>query len=452
MIANTTTWQWILIAVTSILFFIFSPLARNKRDFFRGSERAKPVNTWLLTSSLVISWIFAKSISNAANLGRDFGLPGGLAYAAYYLSFLVAGIVLVSMRVNGKFKSIHHFLNTRYGRSAVVLFSVLIAFRLFNEVWSNTMVIGSYFGPRDSGSYYLAIIVFTLTTLAYVLKGGLRSSLWTDLVQMLLFAVLLVVVLGVIIPRTNDPAAFLTSGEWTFSGGLNLLLVALVQVMSYPFHDPVLTDRGFIAKPAVTRKSFFLATLIGIVCITLFSFVGIYARTEGLPGTEAAFEVSRSLGPVMMLIMNIIMITSATSTLDSTFSSFSKLAVADLGLLGKVTLSKGRLAMAVLTLLGTIPVFFSPEILSATTISGTMVIGLAPVFLLWKLKAPAWTFYWSVSTGLLAGLLFALGLLPASWTFFPGKYGDLLSVNLVGTALCFLVYFTGILWKRNNPT
>lgn len=80
---------------------------------------------------------------------------------------------------------------------AVAIFSILIAFRLFNEVWSNTMVIGSYFGEKGSGPYYTAVLVFTALTLAYTLKGGMRSALMTDMVQMGLFSLLLVIILGV---------------------------------------------------------------------------------------------------------------------------------------------------------------------------------------------------------------------------------------------------------------
>lgn len=119
----------------------------------------------MLTGSLTISWIFAKSITTAANLGLEFGLVGGVAYAGYYLSFAVAGIIICKLRSAGGFTSIHHFLTDRYGRNAVALFSVLTSFRLFNEVWSNTMVIGSYFGNLGAVVYYVAIIVFTRLTL-----------------------------------------------------------------------------------------------------------------------------------------------------------------------------------------------------------------------------------------------------------------------------------------------
>jgi hypothetical protein len=269
----------------------------------------------------------------------------------------------------------------------------------------------------------------------------LKSSLLTDMVQMLLFGVLLFVILGIIMPRAEGGVErFIESGEWELSTGLNLLFAALIQIFSYPFHDPVLTDRAFISPPKTTLYSFLLATGIGFLCILLFSFVGIYARFEGMEG-QAPVVVSQSLGAGMMLLMNFIMVTSAASTLDSSFSSFSKLLVVDLGKRQKVSVSRGRIAMVLVAVAGTIPVFLSPEILSATTVSGTMVIGLAPVFLFWKWKVPKIAFFLSVGFGIFAGLLLAAGWVPPVLVFFEGPYGDLLSVNLWGSAGCFGLFF-----------
>ena len=445
---NIQLYQWLIIVLATLALVLISPLSKTVKEFFQADVDDRQPNFWLLTSSLVISWIFAKAITNAANLGLEFGLVGGVAYAAYYLSFLVAGLVIYRMRVRGGFLSIHQFLKTKFGRSAVVLFSLLIGIRLFNEVWSNTMVIGSYFGEQGSGNYYAAVLVFTGLTLAYSLKGGLRSSLLTDLIQMALFGVLLFIILGVLIPKENgDVGKFVASGEWTLSGGVNLLLVALIQVFSYPFHDPVLTDRGFIAPPKVTLKSYLWATVIGFTCITLFSFVGIYGSFRDMEG-QAAVEVSKSLGVGMMLVMNFIMVTSAGSTLDSAFASFSKLAVVDLGKAENASVSRGRWAMVAITVAGTIPVFLGPEILSATTISGTMVLGLAPVFLFWNKKVPKLSFHLPVWAGIVAGIILAMGWIPPDFVFFAGKYGDLLTVNLVGTALCFLLFWLPVFIKN----
>lgn len=431
-------WQWILISVSSLILFVISPLAKTKSDFFKATHRKKAPNVFMLTGSLIISWIFAKSITNAANLGLEFGIVGGVAYAGYYLSFAIAGILIYHIRTRGGYESLHDFFTSRFGKNAMRIFSILIAIRLFNEVWSNTMVIGSYFGDMGSTPYYVSIIVFTLLTLAYSLKGGLSSSIFTDVIQMGLFSILLFVILSSIYSSTNFSVSdTVNSGIWSFDMGLNLLFAALLQSFSYPFHDPVLTDRAFLSSPKVTLRSFLLASILGGACIVLFSVIGVYAKSMGMQG-QAAVEVGKAFGTAILLIINFIMITSAASTLDSTFSSFSKLAAIDLKL-GE-SISFGRIAMCVLVVLGTIPIFLDAEILSATTISGTMVIGLTPIFFFWKLPAPKISFYLSIFCGIAFGFLLIFDLIPRSWILTTGPYADLLWVNIWGIFSCLILY------------
>ena len=436
---DVINWQWILIISSSVILFFLSPLAKTTDEFFKAVHKKKAPNTLVLTGSLIISWIFAKSITNAANLGLSFGIVGGVAYAGYYLSFAVAGIIIYQLRTQGNFKSIHHFLTTKFGKNAMAIFSILIAFRLFNEVWSNTMVIGNYFGAQGTSGYYWAIIVFTLLTLSYALKGGLSSSIFTDVIQMVLFSVLLIIILVTIFSADDfSTEQIVTSGTWSFELGLNLFFAAIIQSFSYPFHDPVLTDRGFISSPKVTRRSFLWASVLGAICIVLFSIIGVYAQSQGMQG-QAAVEVGKALGVVILLVINFIMITSAASTLDSTFSSFSKLLAVDLNL-GK-SISFGRITMIIVAVLGTIPVFLNAEILSATTISGTMVIGLTPVFIFWKVKVPKISFYLAVICGVFFGLLLVINSFPESLIFTKGKYADLLWVNIWGILSCNILYF-----------
>ncbi len=448
---TVTYLQWGFILFTSILIFAVAPIARTTQDFFYGSKNNKQPSVLLLTSSLVISWIFAKSITNVANLGLSFGMVGVVSYATYYLSFLVAGIIIYKMRLKGGFTSIHNFIGSKYGKGALYLFSILIAIRLFNEIWSNTIVIGTYFGETGSSPYYLSILVFTVLTLAYALKGGMSTSIFTDVIQMVLFGLLLTVILSFIFPEMQyQLKPIYTSGEWTMEMGGNLVLVAFIQCFSYPFHDPVLTDRGFITPPKVTLTSYICATVIGVLCIMLFGIVGIFAQTKGMSG-QATVEVARFFGPVMLLLMNFIMVTSAASSLDSAFSSFSKLYNIDIWPNKTLSVKKGRLSMIALTILGTIPIFYNPEILSATTISGTMVIGLAPIFIFWNLKMPKFSFYAPVVVGLIMGLTIAFEKVPESMLFTDGKYADLLVVNLWGTLLSFVLFFLPVtkrIWTR----
>ncbi len=441
--------QWIVVVAVLLLFFLISPWAKSVKDFFSGSEgKDKAPNALILTSGLVISWIFAKSIVNASDLGYSFGLLGGIGYAGYYFSFLVAGFVIYNLRTKGKWNSIHDFLTGKFGTTATRVFSVLIAIRLFNEVWSNTMVIGGFFGETGTTSYYWAIIVFTVLTLAYVIKGGLKSSLITDFIQMILFVLLLVLILGFVLPTmTNKPIDATMLGTWDFSHGLDFLVLALIQSFSYPFHDPVLTDRGFISDPKTTRKSYIWATVIGIFCIVAFSLVGVSMRMNGAESSSIA-SLTKGFGIVAFVSMNLIMITSATSTLDSSFSSFSKLMVVDIVKNKSITIQKGRIAMIALAILGTIPVFLNAEILKATTISGTMVLGLAPIFLFWKLNVPKISFFLAIGTGIFCGIAQILNWVPSTWFWTSGKYADLLYINVVGLLLATALYLLPYFWMK----
>ena len=436
---SVDTLQWILVIGISLLLFFLAPLAKTQKAFFKGEGESGKPSFFLLTSSLVISWLFAKSITNSANLGLSYGIVGGVAYAGYYLSFIVAGLIIYKLRTKGGFISIHHFLESKFGKGALIIFSILISFRLWNEVWSNSMVIGSYFGEEGSTPYLMAVIIFTSLTIAYSIKGGMSSSLFTDMLQMMLFGVLLMVILFMIFPRTNwDIGAFVTSGTWSMSQGVNLLFLAMIQCFSYPFHDPVMTDRGFVTDAKTTRKAYLWSAVIGMLCIILFSFVGIYGRMVGVSG-QAPVEVAKLLGVPMMLVMNFIMITSAASTLDSTFSSFSKMVHLDLKI-ASPTLTGGRISMVVIALAGTVPVFFNPDIISATTYSGTVVIGLAPIFLFWWMKVPPISFYLSVLGGFIAVVLMILWPLPERFLFSTGKYSDLLAINIYGSIICFSLF------------
>ena len=117
---DVINWQWILVICSSIILFFLSPLAKTKEQFFKAVQEKKAPNTLVLTGSLIISWIFAKSITNAANLGLDFGLVGGVAYAGYYLSFAVAGFIIYQLRTKGKYNSIHDFLTSKFGKKGKV--------------------------------------------------------------------------------------------------------------------------------------------------------------------------------------------------------------------------------------------------------------------------------------------------------------------------------------------
>lgn len=91
-----------------------------------------------------------------------------------------------------------------------------------------------------------------------------------------------------------------------------------------------------------------------------------------------------------------------------------------------------------------------PEIISATTVSGTMVIGLAPVFLFWQLKAPRISYYLSLGIGMTAGMVLMLEILPEWMMFATGKYANLLAINIYGSILCFAGFLLPVLFNSQT--
>lgn len=450
---------WALLVVYGLVLWAVSPRARSPEAFFRGTGTAgREVGTGLLAASVLITWIFAKSITNAANLGAEFGLVGGVAYAGWYLSIPVAGLVLGGIRRDTGAESLPGFLVGRFGRAAAVAFLVAILIRLYNEVWSNTIVVGTYFGAKGSPEFYLAAAGFTAITLGYSLKGGLRSSIVTDAIQLALVAFLLALVAFAIVPRSGV-APIATAGEWTLVGGVDLLLVALLQAFSYPFHDPVLTDRAFIAPVRSVRRAFGFAGAAGAALIVIFSAIGVFAFLGGIPvADDAPRAVAEALGVSVMVTMNLVMMTSAGSTLDSTFAALAKWVAVDAptvarrgpgSAIGQVSL--GRAAMVAGAVLGSLPLLTGATILQATTVSGTMVIGLAPIVCLYRLgPAPPAAFHAAFWTGIGVGVALVVGVWPAAFSIGRGSYAALLGANVYGLGAATALYLGLWAWGRRR--
>ncbi|WP_425220705.1 sodium:solute symporter [Pseudomonas sp.] len=452
----TGVFFWGFLLAYGALMYWLSPRTVTIGGFFNGEDsQGRQASPLLLTTSIFISWIFAKSVTNAANLGAEFGLVGGLAYATYWLSIPLCGLVIYRLRRRFQATSLVSFLTSNYGRGAALAFSAAILIRLFNEVWSNTAVVGGYYGDSGSPAFIGAALLFTAVTLAYSLRGGLRSSILTDAAQAAIFVIALVWVLGLVLP--NHSTAELTStSHWALNAGVDLFLVACLQLLSYPFHDPVLTDRGFISEEKSMLRAFTLAGVLGFVAILAFSLIGVHATLGGIEaGGNVPAALAKSLGVGALIVMTLVMISAAGSTLDSTFSSLARLSGRELPALlqrdlGQKAIGVGMATMLVFALLGNLPMLAGTDILKATTISGTMVIGLAPVFLLHGFVRPTRLgFHLSFWTGIGLGIALTLGWIPQSWAIGDGRYALLLGTNLYGLILCTAGYLLpGMLTRR----
>ena len=90
---------WGFLLVFGVVMYLVVPRSRDEGGFFRGQDEfGRPANEWALLVSIFISWIFAKSVTSAAYLGAAYGVVGGLAYAAFWVSLLLAGLLFGGLR------------------------------------------------------------------------------------------------------------------------------------------------------------------------------------------------------------------------------------------------------------------------------------------------------------------------------------------------------------------
>jgi len=449
--STTGIFFWGFMIVYGVVMFLLSPKTVTTGGFFNGEDKkGHDANPWMITASIFIAWIFAKSVTNAANMGQNFGIVGGIGYAVYWLCIPLTGYALYRLRRRFGATSMVGFLTEHYGVAAAFCFSAAILVRLFNEVWSNTSVVGAYYGASGSTPFIVAALLFTAITVAYCCWGGMRGSLITDIAQAAMFAVLLIAVLVMIVPQDGLGTMFAT-GTWTLEGGVDFIIGAGLQCLSYGFHDAVLTDRGFICEEKKMLKAFTIAGLLGFVAIVLFSLIGVHSMLNGLvtTGVDAPVVVAQSLGILAFFVMAVIMISTAGSTLDSTFSSLAKLTARDLpGILGKTPKTSPRvfgiIFMIIFGIVGNLPMIMGASIITATTISGTMIMGLGPIFLLHGrkgIKPTVLGFMLAFWIGMVLGIWDTVNA--SSLAFMnigAGKYANFLGVNFWGAVLCWLGY------------
>lgn len=361
-----------------------APRRASVEGFFGGrTAQGRAPGVWVLALSQVTTWIFARSLMNAAILGYYYGIAGTLAYAAYYGSFLSGGFIVGRLRDSGAM-SVQDWLAARFGRVGTGGYNAVIGLRLLSEVFANLIVVGLIFAAVLPGSEVWAVLIVALLGLGYSAWGGLSAALRTDVVQMIVFLLVFSLSFGFLItdPGFSLRAVLTAEGTSGPHNGWVLLAVALLQVFSYPAHDPVMMDRGFIADRATTRASFLHAFWISTVLIIGFGFFGIQAGIEGaayeaqLLGTWAQILPAWVFAALMLSLL-----VSALSTLDSALASAARLVVEEWKIAPR-SLGGGRAAMVAFMVGGAgLTLWGNQSLFDAVAVSGTASMFLTPVLI-----------------------------------------------------------------------
>jgi Na+/proline symporter len=449
---------WIIALFGSVVVvsFLAAPRRATVEGFYNGARSGIAPGLWTLVFSQVTTWIFARSLMNSAILGYYYGMPGTLAYAGYYASFLTGGYIIGLLRARGA-TSVQDWLRGDFGGVGTATYNIVIALRLLSELFANLLVVGLIFAavmPEVASISTISIITVALLGLIYSAWGGLQAALRTDVVQMVAFLIVLAIASvflftssGFSIVDTVTSAGVAGTGP-----GWILLLVAALQVFSYPAHDPVMMDRGFVADEAVTKASFLHAFWLSVLCIIVFGFFGIHAAEVGA-GTDLLASWREIFPPWVFVALMVSLLVSALSTIDSALASAARLSVEELRLAPR-NLWGGRAAMVVFMILGGMMTLWgNATLFDAVAVSGTASMFLAPVIvgsLVMKRDVPLWSYHVAFAAAIGGAFLyfargweFAVSILPD-----VHKYEQLLYICIVVLLIGFAAVLSG---AKVNP-
>ena len=268
---------------------------KNAQDYFLAGHR---VPIWLVAVS-----VLSTTQSAATFLGApDYGFRGDYTYLTSYLgaligALLVAWILIPRLYAMGA-TTVYELLDRRWGSRAMraaggmyLLGRVLASgARLYLAAIAASMIIFSDIAPTSLFAASLALVVLGI---AFTFLGGLRSILWTDFVQVILYVGAALVVLALLLSSIPVSLPDIVAGLADAPGGENKLrLVDISLDPGAPFS--------------------LLATLTGIVLLFVASTGLDQDTTQRLLACPTAREGSRALivsvlaaVPVVLLFMAI---------------------------------------------------------------------------------------------------------------------------------------------------
>jgi SSS family transporter len=355
--------------------YIFNRRAKNTNDYFLGGNS---MSIWTVSIS-----VLATSQSAATFLGGpDQGYRGDLTYlstniAGFIAAFFVAKFLLPRFYALKAF-TVYELLGSRFGDNAkyqaglVYLFGRLFASgaRLFMAAIAVAMIL---FGNVEPSSVAIAICIITVVGFAYTVYGGIRTVIYSDVVQCVIYvgaAVLVLFHLMNAIPLSTgeiinvlqtpaiDQASKLTfidfSVDFTSSGVFNIWSIltgfVLLNIAAFGLDQDV-TQRMLTCKDSKSATKALVSSIVmGIPIVLIFVCIGLllfifYQRPdimahaaggapipefEGQTVTIFMYYVLTSLPNGIKAVVTIGIVAAALSTLNSGLNSMSSVAVQDI--------------------------------------------------------------------------------------------------------------------------
>ena len=277
------------LVISISLVFVFLGLYNSKK--YQGLNSYITANrnigffslTTSLTASALGAWILFGPASAATwgGIGAIIGYSLGTAFPMFFLIYLGKKI----RKELPKGSSLIELMKKKFGKSLFKLVLLITIFYMFIFLCAEVTAVAILINYISGTELWITSLIVLLSTLAYTLYGGLRASIFTDNIQMIVMGALLLISLVYINSFTGSEFSF------EFINKKNPQLLSLSYIPSYTagltffiavaatnlFHQGN-WQRVYAAKNFETlRKSLIISFFLIIPIVFYMGFTGMVA-------------------------------------------------------------------------------------------------------------------------------------------------------------------------------
>jgi Na+/proline symporter len=262
-------------------------------------------------------------------------------------AFPMIFLIYLGKKIRSEFpkgSSLIEFMRKKFGKSLFKLILFMTIFYMFIFLCAEVTAVAVLINYISGTELWITALIVILATLTYTLYGGLRASIFTDNIQMIVIAVLLVILISIISSSTGDNFSFalineknpqLLSSSYipSYTAGLTFFIAVAATNL---FHQGN-WQRVYAAKDYQTLKTSLIISFFIIVPIVfLMGFIGMVSFSID-PSVRADLGfftlLLKEQTEMLSLIIVILGLALTISTVDTLVNAISSLFVID----GKAT-------------------------------------------------------------------------------------------------------------------
>ena len=343
----TQTSSLTLVIVISLM-FVFLGLYNSKKH--QGLNNYLTANrniglfslTTSLTASALGAWILFGPASAATwgGIGAVIGYSLGTAFPMFFLIYLGKKI----RKEFPKGSSLIEFMRKKFGKSLFKLILLMTIFYMFIFLCAEVTAVAVLINYISGTKLWITALIVLLSTLAYTLYGGLRASIFTDNIQMIVIGVLLLISLFYIktfigsefsfeFINKKNPQLLSSSYIPSYTAGLTFFIAVAATNL---FHQGN-WQRVYAAKNFETlRKGLIISFFIIIPVVFYMGFTGMVAFSldpTTRPDLGFFMLLLKEQKELLSLLVIVLGLALTISTVDTLVNAISSLIVVD----GKAT-------------------------------------------------------------------------------------------------------------------